>query len=224
MGCGPCSTLKGRWWSYRGQVRLFQLLQAAHVAGEHRLRSRPCQLCFYCQYLPRGSGESLGHLVHDSPVTREVMVQTTEQVLTVSSAVGGEDAELITLLQPPVRSTRLGDKPEPPQTGRPAVRTELELTHFCEGSGGGSRHSCSPRPRLQSFCSTLLLQATPPAPTNSPRLPSRFSSRQVSVSPTLCHTILDLASKYPLFPAAALLHLLNQIWSVSPPLPNKSTS
>lgn len=93
------------------------------MAGEHRLSSRPCQLCFHCQYLPRGSSESLGHLVHDTPVTREVMVQTTEQVLTVSSAVGGENAEpTLTLrprsrLQPPGRSTQLGDKPEPHRLG-----------------------------------------------------------------------------------------------------------
>lgn len=52
------------------------------MAGEHRLRSRPCQLRFHCQYLARGSGEGLGHLMHDTPVTREVMVQITEQVLT----------------------------------------------------------------------------------------------------------------------------------------------
>lgn len=71
------------------------------MAGEHRLRSRPCQLRFHCQYLARGSGEGLGHLMHDTPVTREVMVQITEQVLTVSSAVGGEDAELTPLTRRP---------------------------------------------------------------------------------------------------------------------------
>lgn len=89
MGCGPCPALKERW-SYRGQARLFQLLQAAHVAGEHRLLARSRQLRFHRQYLPRGSGEGLGYLVHHTPVTREV---TTEQVLAVSSAVGGKDAE-----------------------------------------------------------------------------------------------------------------------------------
>lgn len=74
---------------HRGQARLFQLLQAAHVAREQRLRSGPGQLGLDRQHLPRDGGEGLGHLMHFAPVAREVVGRAATQVLAVASAAGG---------------------------------------------------------------------------------------------------------------------------------------
>lgn len=74
---------------HRGQARLLQLLQAAHVARKQRLSSGPGQLGLHRQHLPRGGGEGLGHLVHRAPVAREVVRRAASQVLEVASAAGG---------------------------------------------------------------------------------------------------------------------------------------
>lgn len=79
LGVGP----------HRGQARLFQLLQAAHVARQQRLRSGPGQLGIDRQHLPRGGSEGPGHLVHFAPVAREVVGRATAKVLAVASAAGG---------------------------------------------------------------------------------------------------------------------------------------